>query len=259
MSDLVLSRVPGSSDYGAVELKELIRKYTYRGFFIAIGILMLLILLYYANQVITESTKPKLAPVIKTELVDIPPESAAEELPPPPPPEMIVNTGPAVRAGTPVAIPDAEMKPDMQEFATIDVMDRASAAGGNGVDLGGFASGIDFEGSGKVQVQVREEIPDPDDFIAVEKEPAVDIVSLQKLVEYPELARKAGIEGRVIIRVFVRKDGSVVKPFVEFSDNSMLDKSALSAISKYGKINPAIQNGQPVDCWVSIPITFRLR
>ncbi len=258
MSDLVLGKVPGISDYGAIELKELIRKYTYRGFFIAVGLLLLLMLLYYANQVITESNKPKLAPVIKTELVDIPPETAAEDLPPPPPPEMIVNTGPAVRAGTPVAIPDAEMKPDMQEFATIDVMDRASAAGGNGVDLGGFASNIDFDGS-NVKVQVREEIPDPDDFIAVEKEPAVDIVSLQKLVEYPELARKAGIEGRVIIRVFVRKNGSVQKPFVEFSDNSMLDKAALTAISKYGNINPAIQNGQPVDCWVSIPITFRLR
>lgn len=259
MSDLVLGKVPGSSDYGAVELKELIRKFTYRGFGTAIGILALLIVFYYVNEVVGESNKPKLAPVMKVDMVDIAQTQEQEAAPPPPPPEMIMNTGPAARAGTPVAIPDAEMKPDMQEFASIDVMDRASAAGGSGIDLGGFASNIDFDGAGKVQVQVREELPDPDDFIAVEKEPAVDIVAIQKLVEYPELARKAGIEGRVIVKVLVRKDGSIQKPFVEYSDNTMLNNSALSAIQKAGKIPPAIQNGQPVDCWVSIPINFKLR
>lgn len=258
MSDLVLGKVPGSSDYGAVELKELIRKFTYRGFGTAIGILALLIVFYYVNEVVGEANKPKLAPVMKVDMVDIAQTQEQTEAPPPPPPEMIMNTGPAARAGTPVAIPDAEMKPDMQEFASIDVMDRASAAGGSGIDLGGFASNIDFDGGG-VKVQVREELPDPDDFIAVEKEPAVDIVAIQKLVEYPELARKAGIEGRVIVKVLVRKDGSIQKPFVEYSDNSMLNNSALSAIQKAGKIPPAIQNGQPVDCWVSIPINFKLR
>lgn len=257
MSEIVLSKVPGASEYGAIELKDFVRKYTYRGFGIAVGILILLILLYKLNEVIGQTKVVKVAPVIKTELVDIPQETA-EELPPPPPPEMIVNTGPAVRAGTPIAVPDAEIKPDMQEFATIDVMDRASAAGGNGVDLGGFASNINF-GDGKVQVQAREELPDPDDFIAVEKEPALDIAQLQKLVEYPEIARRAGIEGRVIIRVLVRKDGTIMKPFVEYSDNSMLDKAAMSAIKGYGKLSPAIQNGQPIDCWLSVPITFKLR
>ncbi len=257
MSEVVLSKVPGASDYGAVELKDFIRKYTYRGFAIAVSILILLILLYKLNEVIGQTKVVKIAPTIRTELVDIPLETA-EELPPPPPPEMIINTGPAVRAGTPIAVPDAEIKPDMQEFATIDVMDRASAAGGSGVDLGGFAAGINF-GEGKVQVQAREELPDPDDFIAVEKEPALDIAQLQKLVEYPEIARRAGIEGRVIIRVLVRKDGTIIKPFVEYSDNSMLDKAAMSAIKTYGKLSPAIQNGQPIDCWLSVPITFKLR
>lgn len=261
MSEVVLNNAPEVPVYGAKELKELIRKYTYRGFGIAVGILALLIAFYYLNEVVTKESKPKLAPVMKVDMVDIAQTQAEETAaPPPPPPEMIINTGPAARAGTPVAIPDAEMKPDMQEFASLDVMDRASAKGGSGVDLGGFASNIDFEGSGtKVQVQVREELPDPDDFIAVEKEPAVDIVAIQKLVEYPEIARKAGIEGRVIVKVLVRKDGSIQKPFVEFSDNSMLDKSALSAVMKLGKIPPAIQNGQPVDCWVSIPISYKLR
>ncbi len=151
-------------------------------------------------------------------------------------------------------VPDAEIKPDMQEFATIDVMSRASAEGGDGVDLGTFASNIDFD----VNVEVKEKEPDPDEFIPVEKEPETDIGSLQKLVVYPDLARRAGVEGKVLVRVLVDKTGKVKKTRVDYSDNELLNDAAVKAVSQ-AVFTPAIQNKQPVQCWVTVPITFKLR
>lgn len=100
---------------------------------------------------------------------------------------------------------------------------------------------------------------DDDNFQAVEVEPKVDMSKLQGLIEYPTIAKKSNIEGRVIIKVLVKADGTVGKYMIEHSENIMLNNAALDAITKYGKFEPAIQNDKRVDCWISIPINFRLR
>lgn len=245
------------SDYGAVEIKEFINKHTIRGF-VSTMILLLLFMIFY-QFIITESTtsKPKMAPVVKIKLEDLPPPPSDNmDAAPPPPVETIVNTGPAARAGTPVPVPDAEIKPDMKEFATMEVMSRASAEGGDGVDLGNFAANIDTDVDLKVQ-DVEEE-PDPYEFVFVEQEPVIDYEQLQKLIVYPEMAIRANIEGTVTIRVLVGKDGLPKKLIIEDSDNSILDKAAKDAILK-SKFTPAIQNKSPTQCWISIPVRFRLR
>jgi protein TonB len=83
-------------------------------------------------------------------------------------------------------------------------------------------------------------------------------VALQKSIEYPEMARKAGIEGQVIVRVLVGKDGKPKKAVVQYTDSKMLDKAAVKAVMKQ-VFTPAIQNGRAITCWVSIPIKFKLR
>ncbi len=251
--------VPEPSGYGATELKKFIKKYTIRGFVITVSLTALLLLLYFGFQKAQErgKTAPKLAPIVKISLTDLPPQSAAEVAPPPP--QQILNTGPAARAGTPVPVPDALITADMKDFATIDVMSRASSVGGDGVDLGGFAPNIDLGEKREVRIEKKEEEPAPDEFIAVEKEPGVDLAKLQKSIVYPDLARRAGVEGRVVVRVLVGPDGKARRYFVESSDHELLNQAALDAIKNYGLFTPAIQNGQAIMCWVSIPITFRLR
>lgn len=110
----------------------------------------------------------------------------------------------------------------------------------------------------KTKIQY-DNLPDPDDFMVVEREPGVDINAVAQNVIYPEDARKEGIQGRVIIKVLVLKTGELQKPFVEYSDNTKLDQSALDAVISLNRIEPAILKGEPVDCWISIPINFRLR
>ncbi|HRP01721.1 MAG TPA: energy transducer TonB [Candidatus Kapabacteria bacterium] len=252
--------VPAPSGYGASELKELIRKYTVRGFIMTVALTLLLLLLYVGIQMRNESAKtaPKLAPIVKVTLDQLPSADAAEVAPPPPPQE-IISTGPAARAGTPIGVPDAQITADMKDFATIDVMSRASSVGGDGVDLGGFSSNINIGEKREIKIEHKEAEPAPDDFIPVEKEPGVDLGKLQKSIVYPDLARRANVEGRVVVRVLVGSDGRARKYFIESSDHELLNQAALDAIKNYGLFTPAIQNGNAITCWVSIPITFRLR
>jgi protein TonB len=254
-----MDEIPLPSDYGAAEMKFYIRRNTYRGAIITL-LLLLLFLLFNVikGQVERSAADIKVAPITKMSLEDLPPADAeTSELPPPP--DVVINTGPAVRAGNPVPVPDAMIAPDVQDFATIDVQDRSSHKGGTGEDLGGFAGGIDWDGDKKVEVTKLNEDPSPDDFVPVEKDPVFDMVKLQSLVVYPDMARRAGIEGTVIVRALVDKSGKITKVLIESSDNQALNKAAENALKEYGYATPAVMNQQPTSCWISVPIKFRLR
>ncbi len=76
--------------------------------------------------------------------------------------------------------------------------------------------------------------------------------------KYPESARRAGIEGDVIIKVLVDVDGSILDARIFLSSGfEELDNAALEASMK-AKFEPATQLGRPVKVWVSIPIKFKL-
>ncbi len=252
--------MPERPTYGAIEIKELIKKYTIRGYIYTVLIFGITMGGYMAtvNMESGSGKKLKLAPIQKIKLDQLPPpqSDAPVEAPPPQQVQQIIQSGPAARAGTPVPVPDAEITPDMQDFAAMDVMSRASAEGGDGEDLGGFADNIDFDAPIEVEAPVEE--PDPDEFIAVEEEVKVDLPTIQKMVKYPDLARRAGVEGTVYIKVLVDKSGKAKKTIVEMSDNELLNKAAVEAVMNYKGYVPAIQNGQPVTMWLSIPIEFRL-
>lgn len=254
---------PQPSGYGYWEMKDVIRRFTWRAFIITISLLVLLFVFNFVfNKVqAARNTAPKIAPIVKLSIEQLPPPSSEDqaELAPPPPTQQIINTGPAARAGTPVAVPDAQITPDMQDFAAMDEVSRASAEGGDGLDLGGFSSNIDFNAEEQVKITERVEEPAPDEFIPVEKEPGVDLGKLQSLIKYPDMARRAGVEGQVIVRVLVDAKGKAKKTLIEYTDNELLNDAAVKAIQEYGTFTPAIQNEQPIMCWVSIPIRFRLR
>jgi TonB family protein len=164
-------------------------------------------------------------------------------------------SGPAARAGTPVAVPDAQIAEDVKDFANIDEINRSSAIGGDGVDFGGWSDNI---GQGNIKIETREQEPDLDEFIAVEKEPGLDYADLQRRVKYPEIARRNGIEGQVLVAALVGKDGRIVKTQVISSDNKLLNDAAVAAVRET-VCTPAIQNGNPVQLWMRIPIKFSLR
>ncbi len=76
--------------------------------------------------------------------------------------------------------------------------------------------------------------------------------------EYPDQARKAGIEGTTVLRALIDTNGSVADARTfKTSGNSLLDSSALEAARK-AKFRPGMQRDKPVRVWVSLPFRFRL-
>ncbi len=75
---------------------------------------------------------------------------------------------------------------------------------------------------------------------------------------YPRLARKRGIEGQVIIRVEIGRDGGIEALQLEQSSGSdLLDQAARSAVQRW-QFMPAKVNGQTVASYVRVPIDFVL-
>ncbi|HEY6951880.1 MAG TPA: energy transducer TonB [Bacteroidota bacterium] len=112
----------------------------------------------------------------------------------------------------------------------------------------------DSGGDGTLNVGSGEEGVEPPPFRPVEKWPVV-----AKRVEprYPETAIRAGIEGTVILNLWVDKAGKVRKAVVVRSDAQILDSSAQDAAMQW-VFTPAIMQHEPVSVWVSIPFRFSL-
>ena len=95
----------------------------------------------------------------------------------------------------------------------------------------------------------------PPDFVPVEKQP--QIIN-QVVPKYPELAQRAGIEGRVFVKIWVDKDGKPHKAVIVKSDAEIFNQPAQDAAMSY-RFTPAIMNKGPVAVWVVIPFTFKLK
>ena len=97
-------------------------------------------------------------------------------------------------------------------------------------------------------------------FIAVEEmpKPIGGMESIVNKLYYPELARRVGITGRVVIAAVINKEGNVVNAHVLQSLFPSLDEVALNAV-KETKFIPGKQRGKPVNVQMTIPIQFRLR
>ena len=76
---------------------------------------------------------------------------------------------------------------------------------------------------------------------------------------YPEIAQEAGIEGTVVVQVFIDLRGRVKDTIIlKGIPNTGLDEAAISAIRKT-RFRPARQRERPVGVWISIPVNFRLK
>jgi protein TonB len=110
--------------------------------------------------------------------------------------------------------------------------------------------------------QPEEEVEDFEDeiFVAVEQMPELigGIESLQKEIRYPELARQAGLGGRVFVQFIVDEEGNITDPVVLRGIGGGCDEEALRVV-KLAKFKPGRQRGRPVKVRYVIPIVFRLR
>jgi protein TonB len=96
----------------------------------------------------------------------------------------------------------------------------------------------------------------PGEFVAFFEEPVlVEFVSPR----YPRLAKEAGIEGRVLVRVRVEADGRVSEASVLEADVTEAMMDAALRAARQCRFNPARQRNVAVRTDVTIPFVFKLR
>jgi protein TonB len=86
-------------------------------------------------------------------------------------------------------------------------------------------------------------------------EPPQPLVQVQP--EYPEKAKKAKLEGRVIVVAVVDENGDVIEASIHHSTNPIFNDAALEAAKKM-KFKPGRIKDKPVKAIVRIPFVFKL-
>jgi periplasmic protein TonB len=155
-----------------------------------------------------------------------------EQRPPPPP-----------RPSAPVEVPN-------DEFVTDEILDLDAELR--------FDDPI-FMAPPAPLAAVEEEEEEPEIFIVVERMPELigGLQELQSRIVYPEIARLAGIEGRVMVQFVIDEEGRVHNPVVLRGIGGGCDEAAVEAVKK-ARFIPGMQRGRPVKVRYTLPVTFRL-
>lgn len=79
-----------------------------------------------------------------------------------------------------------------------------------------------------------------------------------KYTKYPAIAFENGIQGTVLVRFAVMKDGSIEQVQVVRSVEKSLDDEAMRVVKLMPKWMPGQQNGENVNVWFTLPVKFKL-
>ena len=77
-------------------------------------------------------------------------------------------------------------------------------------------------------------------------------------MRYPEEAKKAGTQGRVVVQFLVNKNGAISDVSVLHSVDRLLDAEAVRLVRSMPKWKPGMQKGKAVTVKYTIPMMFRL-
>ena len=212
--------------------------------FIEIGLIISLAITYVAFEWTSAETnvstlEAEAEVVLEEEIIPI-----TQETPPPPPaaPKIPVLSDQ-------IDIVDDEIEIDDDMFMNLE--DDSSL----GVEI------MDY-------VEVEEEVVEEEaiPFQLVEEKPSFqggDANQFSKWVnsrlQYPEIAKENGVQGRVTLQFTVEKDGTVTKVKVLRGVDPSLDKEAVRVVSMSPKWKPGKQRDRAVPVTYTFPVIFQLR
>jgi len=176
-----------------------------------------------------------------------PPPPAAPKAPPKAPEQPKVVPVKPQEMVQPQVIPETVPQPLAQPEAASEGVEGGVEGGVPGGVPGGVLGGVTGgtgPGGGEEPLRVGGEVKAP---------------VLQQKVDptYPEAARKARMEGVVILEAIITASGSVEDVRVLKSVNPLLDASAVRAVQQW-RYKPATLNGRAVRVYLTVTVTFNL-
>jgi protein TonB len=233
--------MPGLPKYGAIELKEVRRKYMTIALAVASGFWLALVGIYYGSQLLTAERPPdRIIKIVKYSELGPPPSLANTDVAP-----AVTMAAQAAKPsiGIPVPVPDAEVSPDQTLASQQELSNMASPVSQEGV------------GQGAVVEQDIDVDEPPPAFVPFEKEP----VCIKRIEPtYPEIAQKAGLEGTVYAKLWITKEGKVRDVQIMKSDSEIFNQAVIDA-AKLWLFTPAMMKNGPVAVWLAVPFNFKLK
>ncbi len=166
-------------------------------------------------------------------------------------PEEILNT-----------IKDTEIAIATDNEVTEDITSKDDVAESTGTD------DLNVVREHKDEIIVEEKHPEPvkeEIFTAVEQMPqfpggeAELLKYIASHIKYPTMAAENNIQGRVVVKFVVGKDGRVGDVVVVRGKDPDLDKEAVRVVKTLPNFIPGKMNGQAVSVWYTLPINFKLQ
>ncbi len=243
--------------YGGYELR---RNYNRRlkkaAGFVVLGVAAILSFSFIAVHRAETVTKPHITPTVITDVTIVKPPVVPKITPPvtPPPPAPHLRTD---LFTVPDIVEDTKVPDDKIMTPNKSLHDTQPGPGnltGDSLDItpvigSGKKTGIvSTENTDKPRIwveQMPQFIGDMNAYIAAH-------------LHYPELARSAGIDGKVLVEFVVNEDGSVSNAKILTSIGGGCDEEALRMVSSMPHWKPGKQNGMPVKVLFTLPIRFVL-
>ena len=267
-----------NKDFGAYELRrQSDKRHNMAVLFTVVGLIVVFILIlayskysdYRAEQeqLALQEHREKMAAaeLIQQEEAEPEPEEEPEEqkveIEIPEIPEEVLAT---VQV-TQIAIVDA----DKVQNEVMDMEEQKEDNTARGVVNQEGSDDVDKFEAVKEQVIVKE--PEPEKpkeeeiFVAVEQPAefpggqAALMKWLSNNIRYPEAAQQNDIQGRVVVKFVVEKDGTVGHAEIARGVDKDLDREALRVVNKMPKWQPGKNNGVAVRSYFNLPVTFKLQ
>src|SRR5450631_2013284 len=249
-----------NKQYGAYDLRKTYDNRLRTALFVMGGLVLVLVACYLISNL--EGNKKAAQQVVQdVQLEDIKEEKKNEPPPPPPPPkeppkvEMAKFTPPKI-------VKDEEVKaeekpPEVEKLEDTKIGDvnqkgiqddniTAPPSDNKGV-VEAPKDNTDYDKT-FTKVEIESEYPGG---------AAAWMRYLNRNFVYPDEAQNAEVQGQVVVKFIVDKEG-VVSDVEAVSGPNELRDAAVRVIKKSGSWNPAIQNGRKVKSYKSQPINFKL-
>ena len=256
-----------NKEYGAYEIRQSSSKRLIIAFLICMAIVVFVAFLPLLVKTVTQNRKVADNISDSTRLIELQKELEdqvqekdiiREETVPPPPP--LKST---IQFTAPEIVSSDEITDDDQMKSQDDLADSKVQISVATVDGTDDEHGIDIADLDKHKVIAED--TESKIFDVVEQSPEYPggpealMRYLSDNIRYPVIAQENGIQGRVIVRFVVNKNGEISDVKVLRGVDPSLDKEAERVVKSMPKWIPGKQNGKAVNVYFTLPVNFVLK
>ena len=254
-----------NKDYGAFELRKIIDRHKITGLLAAIAFFVFIALAsqFKIFSFLSKLTAEKEVNIEMTN-VDLPPPPPPPVDAPPPPPPPPPPVRPTIKFVEMIAKKDEEVQ-EQQITKQEEIKETAVSTETQKGDENAKAIIVETPGTGAVKEPEPVAPKEPEIFDRAEVMPAYPggIAAMMKYlstnIRYPAIANENGLEGKVIVKFYVDKDGTVREPVVlKDGVGGGCGEEAIRVVKAMPKWTPGLQRGNPVKVYYTLPVTFKL-